>query len=160
MVKNLLFFLIIKIFKFFLFSDFPPDSSAHFNSCLYIGDESINTKYLSINVIDELLLKRLQITRITETMIRKRPIDSKRDVDLVERRQFFYLFNSIKRLKMLKDRVDVSTYDFLFELCINMSKTVIELNMEDNEIIKNLCLQLIDLINHCLEESGEGMKNF
>jgi hypothetical protein len=93
-------------------------------------------------------------------MIRKRPIDSKRDVDLVERRQFFYLFNSIKRLKMIKHEVDVSTYDFLFELCINMSKTVIELNMEDNEIIKNLCLQLIDLINHCLEESGEGMKIF
>ena len=116
----------------------------------------MNTKYISINIIDGLLLKRLQITEISERMIRKRSNDSRRVVgELFEKRQFFYLFNSIKRLKMLKNDVDddVSTYDFLFELCINMSKTVIELNMESE---KNLCLQLIDLINHCLQESTEG----
>ena len=57
---------------------------------------------------------------------------------------------------MLKNEIDVSTYDSLYELCINMSKTVIELNIEDSETIKSLCLQLIDLINYCLEESSEG----
>ena len=114
---------------------------------------------MNLTIIDELLIKRLQLIKSDERMIRRIKENHNRDLnnaDLLEKREFYYLFNSIKRLKMLKNEVDINTYELLFELCINMTKTVIELNIEDNETIRNFCLQLIDLINECLERSPDS----
>ena len=105
--------------------------------------------------MDELLLKRLQLEKIDEKDIRSNSQKISNRHDLFERREFFYLFNSLKRLKDSRNSLDDS-HDFLFELCINVSKTIIELNNEDFDANKRLCLQLIDLINEYYDKRAEG----
>jgi hypothetical protein len=152
--------LLLKVLIFVCFKDFKNDLN-HLNACIYIGDlDSQKECYLDLSIMDELLLKRLQISKIDDSMVRRNQKFDTNKLDLYEKREFFYLFNSFKRLIKFKNDImkfagDENCYNYLFELCVNMSRTIIELN-DDDDMIKNLSLQFIDLLNEFFEKSADG----
>lgn len=110
---------------------------------------------MSYDNIDEILIKRLQLSQIDKSLLRGKPNGNK----ATELRQFYYLFECFQRVNRQKNELDKEKYDYLIQLCINLNKTLISLN-DTNEYPKYVN-EFIEFVFEKIEnESKEVLVEF